>query len=320
MCPEIISLGELLVEIMRTELNAPHGKIGANYKGPYPSGAPAIFISSAARMSKPFKLKTGYIGVIGNDEFGDCIIRKLKQDDVDLSHIRVSESKPTGIAFNQYNSDGSRKFIFAKGAAGEISLEDIKENYFKDVKSLHIMGSSLAISKKSRNACSKAITIAKKNNPDAIISFDPNLRPEMLDLNDILEISMPILEKTEILLPSGDEAEMLASVKGFKKACQKLLEMGPKIIVLKEGRKGCTIFTPKNLEGLYIRGFNVNEIDPTGAGDSFAGAFIVGFLKGWDLKKIGIFSNAVGALKVESFGPMPDTSYEDVMKFIERYS
>ncbi len=318
MCPDIISLGELLVEIIRTELNTPHGKIGANYRGPYPSGAPAIFISSAARMSKPFNLKTGYIGVIGNDEFGDCIIRKLKQDDVDISHIRISESEPTGIAFNQYNTDGSRKFIFAKGAAGETSLKDVKENYFKDVKSLHIMGSSLSISKKSRDACFKAINVAKKNNPDTIISFDPNLRPEMLDLDEILEISMPILERTEILLPSGEEAEMLAGLKDSKKACQKLLEMGPKIIVLKQGKKGCTIFTPDNLKGVHINGFEVNEIDPTGAGDSFAGAFIVGFLKGWDLKKIGIFSNAVGALKVESFGPMSDTSYEEVIKFIKK--
>ena len=162
MSPDIISLGELLVEIMRTELDTPHGKIGAIYKGPYPSGAPAIFINSAARLSRPFNLKTGFIGVLGNDEFGDCIIKKLKQDGVDLSHIRASESEPTGIAFNQYNSDGSRKFIFAKGASGETSSEDIKENYFNDVKSLHIMGSSLSISKKSRDACSKAINVAKK--------------------------------------------------------------------------------------------------------------------------------------------------------------
>ncbi|MHA1931261.1 MAG: carbohydrate kinase family protein [Promethearchaeota archaeon] len=318
MSPDIISLGELLVEIMRTELDSPHGKIGANYKGPYPSGAPAIFINSVARLSKPFNLKTGFIGVLGNDEFGECIIKKLKQDGVDLSNIKVSESEPTGIAFNQYNSDGSRKFLFTKGASGETSSEDINENYFKDVKSLHIMGSSLSISKKSRDACFKAINVAKQKNPDVIISFDPNLRPEMLDLNEILEICIPVLKETKIILPSAEEAEMLSGVKGFKKACQKLLEMGPEIIALKQGKKGCTIFTSDKPKGVHIKGFSVKEVDPTGAGDNFDGAFIVGYLKGWDLKKIGSFSNAAGALKVESYGPMPDTSYEEVMQFIER--
>ena len=316
MSPDIISLGELLVEFMRTESNTQHGTIGGTYRGPFPSGAPANFIDSAARMSKPFKFTTGYIGVIGNDEFGNSVIRKLQQDHVDVSQIRVAEGKTTGIAFNQYNSDGSRKFIFAKGAAGEISPEDIKENYFKDVKNLHIMGSALSISKKSRDACFKAINLAKKSNPNAIISFDPNLRPEMLDLDEFLEVSMPVLETTEIILPSGEEAEMIAETNGSKKACQKLLEMGPKIVVLKQGKDGCIIFSQNNLNGVIIKGFDANVVDLTGAGDSFDGAFIVGYLVGWDLKKIGVFSNAAGALKVESFGPMPTTSYNEAIKLM----
>jgi sugar/nucleoside kinase (ribokinase family) len=315
--PDIISLGELLVEIMRDEINISHGKIGAIYRGPFPSGAPANYINSAARMGKTFQLTTGFIGVIGNDEFGKCIIEKLQKDNVDISQIRVDEDLTTGIAFNQYNSDGSRKFIFAKGAAGEVSPEDIKEIYFKNIRNIHIMGSALSISKKSREACYKAINIAKKNNPDVIVSFDPNLRPEMLDLEQILKISMPILEDTKILFPSGEEAEILAETKGSKKACQKLLEMGPEIIVLKQGKEGCTVFTSDNPEGFTVQGFKANEKDPTGAGDSFGGAFITGYLVGWDLKKTAKFANAVGALKVESFGPMPDTSYKEVIELMK---
>ncbi|MFX0142384.1 MAG: sugar kinase [Candidatus Hodarchaeota archaeon] len=318
MYPNIISLGELLVEIVRDEKNVPHGRIGATYTGPFPSGAPAIYIDSAARMGKPFQLTTGFIGVIGNDEFGKCIIEKLQKDNVDISQIRVEEDLTTGIAFNQYNSDGSRKFIFAKGAAGEVSPKDIKEKYFRNIKNIHIMGSALSISKTSQEACYKAINLAKKNNPNLIISFDPNLRPEMLDLEKILKISVPILKETKILLPSGEEAEMLAQTKGTKKACQKLLEMGPGIIVLKQGKEGCKIFTSDNPEGFNVEGFKVTERDPTGAGDSFGGAFIVGYLVGWDLKKTARFANAVGALKVESFGPMPDTSYKEVVELMKK--
>lgn len=316
MCPDIISIGELLVEIMRTEIDTPHGKIGAYYRGPYPSGAPAIFIDSAARMAKPFKLTTGHIGVIGNDEFGYCIVDKLKKDGVDTSQIRVVKGKTTGIAFNQYNTDGSRKFIFAAGAAGETSPEDVKEDYFEDVKNLHIMGSALSISVTSREACYQALKIAKAKYPKTIISFDPNLRPEMLDLDIILRICKPILEVTDILLPSGEEAEMLAGIKGEKDACKSLLENGPKIVVLKQGKDGCTIFSKDNMDGIKVKGYKANEIDPTGAGDSFGGAFIVGYLAGWDLEKSAKFSNAVGALKVEFFGPMPDTTYEQVIKLI----
>jgi len=280
MSPDIICLGELLVEIMRPEVDDPHGNIGSSYKGPYPSGAPAIFIDSAARMGIPFNLSTGYIGVIGDDEFGSCIIEKLKLDSVDVSQIRTAKGKTTGIAFNQYNSDGSRKFIFAAGAAGDTSPEDVKEDYFKGIRSLHIMGSALSISENSKEACYKAITIVKNENPEVIISFDPNLRPEMLDLEIILKICKPVLESTTILLPSGEEAEMLANVRGETEACQKLLEMGPKIVVLKQGKDGCTVFTKDNTNGVKIAGFKVKEVDPTGAGDSFGGAFVVGYLNG----------------------------------------
>jgi len=317
MCPDIICLGELLVEIMRTDVDTPHGTLGAEYKGPFPSGAPAIFIDSAARMGKPFNITTGYIGVIGDDEFGECIVEKLKKDGVDISQIRTDKINHTGIAFNQYNSDGSRKFIFAAGAAGETSPDDIKEEYLKGIKSLHIMGSGLSISENSREACYKAIELAKKVNPDVIVSFDPNLRPEMLDINIILEICKPVLEATDILLPSGEEAEMLAGVKGEVQACKKLLEIGPKIVILKQGKDGATVFSKDYPEGLKVLGFKAKEIDPTGAGDSFGGAFIVGYLKGWDLERITTFANAVGALKVEFFGPMADSSFEEVIQFIE---
>jgi len=318
MTPDIISLGELLVEIMRTELDTSHMVVGANYKGPYPSGAPAIFISSATRMGKPFDFTTGFIGVVGNDEFGTSIIEKLEKDGVDISQIRISDTETTGIAFNQYNSDGSRKFIFASGAAGKTTPSDIKDFYFEGVKCLHITGSALSISKNSREACYKAIKIAKEKNPSVLISFDPNLRPELLDLEVILKICKPVLEMTEILFPSGEEAEILAGINDPVEACQILLEHGPKIIVLKRGKRGCTIFTKNNPKGANIEGFKVNEVDPTGAGDSFGGAFIVGYLAGWNLKKTAKFANIVGAKKVKHFGPMPDTTYEEVIELLEK--
>jgi sugar/nucleoside kinase (ribokinase family) len=318
MCPDIISLGELLVEVMRDKINIPHNIIGASYKGPYPSGAPAIFIDSAARMSKNLQLTTGIIGVIGKDAFGKCITDKLQKDNVDISQIRVIDGITTGIAFNQYNYGGSRKFIFAKGAAGETSEKHIKESYFMDVKNLHIMGSALSISKTSREACYKAVKVAKEKNPKVIISFDPNLRSEMLDIDTILRISKPILKKTDILLPSGEEAETLAGVNGVTQSCQQLLKMGPKIIVLKQGRDGCSVFTINEPDEMKVEGFKVIERDPTGAGDSFSGAFIVGYLAGWNLKQTARFANAVGALKVKSFGPMSDTTYEEVIDMMKR--
>ena len=318
MSPDIITFGELLVEIMRTEIDISHGEIGAFYRGPYPSGAPAIFIDSAARMSKAFNFSTGFIGVVGNEEFGNCILSKLKEDGVDISQIRVDYNKTTGIAFNQYNSNGSRKFIFAPGAAGDLSPTDLKHSYFSNVKVLHIMGSSLAISSSSCDACYKAIRVAKEENPEVLISFDPNLRLEMSDIREILEICEPVLKATDILLPSEEEAKILAQTSNSEEACRDLLKKDIPLIVLKQGKKGCTLYSKKNKSSSHVPSYKVDELDPTGAGDCFGGAFVVAYLAGLDPIDAARFSNAVGALKVTQLGPMPDTTYDQVIEFMNQ--
>ncbi len=313
---DIVCLGEMLVEIMRVKVDTPHSVIGEDYKGPYPSGAPVIFISSAARMGKPYGMNTAFIGVVGNDGFGKGIVDALKRDGVNTSGIAYSKSH-TGVAFNQYNSDGSRSFIFCAGAAGETNPKLVKEELFEGIKALHIMGSALSISESSRDAVYKAIEIAMKKNPKVEISMDPNLRPEMLPIDQIIKICKPVVDVATIILPSGEEAEMLAQKKGAMEACNHLFTIAPrlKVVVLKKGKNGAMAIT-KN-EKVDVAGFKVQEIDATGAGDSFGGAFVVEYLKGKSLSDCLKFANAVGALKVTNFGPIPNHSREFVEEFIK---
>ena len=66
--PQVIALGELLVEVMRVDVDQPLSRPGA-FVGPFPSGAPAIFIDAVARLG----VSTGFIGVVGRDAFGQCV-------------------------------------------------------------------------------------------------------------------------------------------------------------------------------------------------------------------------------------------------------
>ncbi|MHA1793875.1 MAG: sugar kinase [Promethearchaeota archaeon] len=311
MSPDVICAGEMLVEIMRAKIGVPHSTPGL-YKGPYPSGAPAIFIDSAARMGNPKNITTGFIGTVGNDDFGKVIIEKLEKDGVDVSRVETISDETTGIAFVQYNEDGSRKFIFAAGAAAKLAPRHVKSSFFEGVKCFHVMGSALSISESSRKAVMDAMDYTLNNG--GFLSFDPNLRPEMMPIDQIIEICDPVVKKTKIILPSGEEATMLTGDKSPQDACETLLKKGPEIVVLKEGSEGCTVFT-KN-EKIKVPGFKVKEEDPTGAGDSFGGAFIIQYLLGEPLKDAARFANAVGALKVTSFGPMASTTRSEVEKML----
>lgn len=276
---EVVSLGELLVEIMRKELDQPLDR-PADFIGPFPSGAPAIFIDAIARLGR----RAGFIGVVGNDDFGKCIVDRFKRDGVESTHVKIMDGYSTAVAFVMYRSDGSRKFLFhiPYAAAGQLKPDHIVPEYLKNVKYLHIMGSALSINEGSREACYKAMRLVRENGGK--ITFDPNLRPELLGIDKIRAICQPVLENCDIVMPSGDEACMLAGIgTAVEDACKKLLDQGINIVALKRGEKGSVIYTRD--ESLVVSSFKVEEVDPTGAGDCFDAGFVFGMLNGWNLER-----------------------------------
>jgi len=294
---DIITIGECLVEIMRDKKDVPH-HVPGTYLGPYPSGAPAIFVDACARLG----LKAGIIGAVGRDDFGKLLLDRLKGDGVDVSRVKVLEDNTTGVAFVTYFSSGSRQFIYhiKHAAAGQIFPEDVNPAYVKGSRLLHLMGSSLSINDNCREACYKAMEVAKDH--EKIITFDPNLRPELLDVSTIRKICRPVLEAARAVLPSRVEAEALTGVSDPIEAGRKILEYGPEVAVIKLGEKGSVAVTKG--EVIKVPAIRVKEVDPTGAGDVYDAAFVLGLLNDWPLKKILRFANAAGAIKVTRFGPM----------------
>jgi sugar/nucleoside kinase (ribokinase family) len=311
MSPEIVTVGEVIVEFMREERDRPLDKAGT-LAGPFPSGAPSNFIDSAARMGR----SAGIIGAVGKDPFGDCVLGRLKRDGVDVSRVSVLPDWLTAIAFVTYFSDGSRQFVFhfSKSAAAQVTPEMVDESYLAGTKFLHVTGSALSFSDGGRDACYKAVDLVKR--AGGKVSFDPNLRPELMSLDRIREVCRPILNSTDLLLPSGEEVMMFASAGDPEEACRELVEGGVEIVALKKGEAGSTVFTADGK--LDVPSFPVTEIDPTGAGDAFGGAFVVGLLEGWDLPEIARFANAVGALATTKVGAMEGIcSPEEVRAFME---
>lgn len=295
--PDVVAVGHLLVEIMRKEKDIPHDMPGV-YMGPYPSGAPAIFIDAVGRLGA----SCGFVGCVGDDDFGRMLTRRLEADGVDTSHVRVVKDYTTGTNFVMYFSDGRRKFLYhvKHSAAGQLRPEDVDPQYVGMARCLHIMGQTLTITDSIQKACYKAVKCAAEN--DMIISLDPNLRPELLGIDEVRRLTEPILRVATVVLPSGEEASMLTGIEDEVEACRRILTMGPKVVALKQGKRGCTILTKE--EEIPVPAFKVEEVDPTGAGDAFDGGFVVGLIRGWEHEKIGRYANAVGALKVTKFGPM----------------
>lgn len=303
--PKIISLGEILVEIMRKEIGVPLGVPG-DFVGPFPSGAPAIFADAAARLGGD----VGFIGSLGDDPFGQLCYNRLKEDGVDTSHLKIVKAKTTACAFVSYFPDGSRDFVFhlKDTAADTLTPEDLEESYFKDSQIIHICGSALSVSENMRRTCIKAAEIVKEKGGKVFL--DPNIRPQLLSLEEIRRILAPIMEICDVFLPSGEEASMVTGISDPIQACQFLAQR--MWVVLKEGEKGCRAFTP---EGTFSSpAIRVEVVDPTGAGDCFAGAFAVGMLEGMPLPDILRFANIVAGLSLKKKGPMEGAPLRELVR------
>jgi len=270
---EVWTMGELLCEIMRPEIDMSLDEPGV-FLGPFPSGAPAIFIDTVSRLGH----SAGIIGGVGKDDFGKCLIDRLEKNGVDCSLVTQYDDGATGVAFVTYFNDGSRRFLyhFPDTPATRPTAPDISK-LGDDVRYFHIMGCSLMaklefgqeIIKLMRELTAKGVKV----------SFDPNIRVELLKDKAVNEMVSEVMEHCAVLLPGVSELLMISGKETIEESIKYCFE-NPRleIIALKKGSEGSTIYTRDDRISLGV--YPVKVKDPTGAGDSFDGAFLCGLIEG----------------------------------------
>jgi tagatose kinase len=293
----IWTMGEILVEVMRPKRGMRLDQAG-EFLGPYPSGAPAIFIDTAARLGH----EAGIIGGVGADDFGKCVLERLQADGVDCRYVRQFSDRSTAVAFVTYFEDGSRKFLYhidgTPAAMAEFEgTEDLGRPDF-----FHLMGCSLMVNDGFRAEILKAMNASLKKG--AAVSFDPNIRVELLHGRSLEEVVGPVLDVCSVLLPGTAELALLSGEIDSEAGARRLFERYPlDLIVEKRGREGCTVYA-RDGRMLDIPAYVVDEVDPTGAGDCFDAGFLCALLDGHSLEDCARVAAAAGALNTAAFGPM----------------
>lgn len=293
---KIVVIGEILVEIMADTRGrgflAPQA-----LTGPFPSGAPAIFADQAARMGQPVAI----VSAVGDDDFGRINLDRLASDGVDVSGVFIDPDRPTGTAFVRYREDGDRDFVFniRHSASGTLHVTDAVRALIDSVDHVHIMGSSLSSAEFVDLNLQAAEEIRARG---GTVSFDPNLRKEILTAPGMAEAMARILALTDLYLPSGDELTLLTQFKDPAGAVDELLGTGIAAIVHKNGAAGATYHDADRT--FTARACPVEEIDPTGAGDCFGATFTALWLRGTDPQDALRLATASGAIAVTRRGPM----------------
>ena len=260
------------------------------------AGAESNVAIGLAKLGK----KAGWFSKLGDDEFGEYILRELRGENVDTSAVIMSRKNPTGIMFKQFSAGNETSvFYYRKGsAASTITKEDLPLEYIKQAKILHISGITPALSESCKEAVFTAVQFAREQN--IRVSFDPNIRLKLWCKDEAKACLMDLLPLSDIVLIGEDEADILLGTNDPYQTVDILRKHNVSQIAAKLGAAGAVVADQHMSYAISAR--PVQVVDNIGAGDAFNAGFLCALLEEKNLETCGKFGAIMGAYAVSSYG------------------
>ncbi len=270
------------------------------FEGGGPAGTALV---AAARLG----VKAGFIGTAGNDPAGALKVETFTREGVDVSRMvrRPFPEDQVALVFVHARS-GERTFAAPRQFGRQpLRPEELDRAYLTSAEILHLDGfhfeAAVQAARWMREAGKRVVLDAGKTTG----ALDPRL-PELVRLSDAVICAAGVVE-------------YLTGTADLAAGARQVLDMGPQVVVETRGEAGCHTFT--RTEAFHTPAFNVNVVDTTGAGDVFHGAYAVGLLQGWDLRRAALFASAVAALKCARLGGRSGIpSMQEVERFLTTYA
>lgn len=315
---DVVALGELLVDFT---LDGISGQGNSLFEA-NPGGAPCNVLSMLQKLGK----RTAFIGKVGGDSFGKMLRRAVTEQGIDTSNLIMDQSVPTTLAFVHTASDGERSFSFYRNPGADMMLkkEDVNVSMLQSTRIFHF--GSLSMTHEGIESVTKmAVEIAKEG--DALISFDPNLRPPLWNsLDNAKERIAYGISQCHILKISDDEIDFFTGTSDIDEGVAKIQKRyHTPLICATMGKRGSRVYyDDRRVEcAPFLCG---DTIETTGAGDTFMACILNAVLEngfgGLDNQKLyemlefanaaaSIITTRKGALKV-----MPNRA--DVLNLINK--
>ena len=313
----LVAIGEALIDFIPDRKGCEFGEVSSF--APAPGGAPANVCAAFSKLGGNSRMITQ----LGNDPFGDMIIKTLEDSGVDTSAVSRTEEANTALAFVSLSRSGKSTYSFYRNPSADMLLrpEQVRPDMFDGCSFLHFCSVSLG-DFPMKDAHRTAIVLARKNG--AVISFDPNLRFMLWDDPDALkQVVTEFIPEADILKISDEELEFITGENTLEDALPLLMRGNVKLVILTCGADGA--YAANAMGTVFVPGKKAEVTDTTGAGDCFIGSFLrcldMNGVKRADLDKIPAgrmkeyleFANNCSALSVTRKGAIPSYPYlEDI--------
>ncbi|MBR9859344.1 sugar kinase [bacterium] len=252
-------------------------------------GGAATYISLA---SSYFTDNINLCAVVGGD-FPKENIKLLQEHGVDTEGLQVKEDEKTFFWSGKYHNDMNSRDTLVTELNVLGDFDPIIPEAYQNCEYLMLGNLSPQVQK---------TVIERLEKRPKLIALDTMNFWMDIAMDDLKEV----LGMIDVLIINDEEARQLSKEYSLVKAAQKIMEMGPKYLVIKKGEHGALLFNEKQV--YFCPALPLEEVfDPTGAGDTFAGGFI-GYLAATDglsfenFKRAVIYGSAMASFCVEKFG------------------
>jgi sulfofructose kinase len=299
---QIVGLGMATLDVLLRLKDMPTWEHGTRLNGfRFDGGGPVgTAIVAAARLGA----KVGFIGTAGNDEAAELKMRSLIESGVDLSRMVYRQAPEDQIVIVHVHAEsGERVFSGVEhGRRVPLRAEELDRDYITSAEYLHLDGFH-------GPAALQAAQWMHQAGKQVVLDGHKTSGP----VSDHLRA---LVSHVDVLISGSGFAQGLAGLPDIWQAGAAVLQMGPRIFVQTEGASGS--YTVTREEQFHTPAFGVDVIDTTGAGDVFHGAYIVGLLHGWDLRRTALFATAVSAIKCTKLGGRAGIPcFEEALAFLQ---
>lgn len=208
---DFIPIGRIAIDFNPTDMYMPLSE-SSNFNK-YVGGSPANIAVGLARLG----CKVGFCGCVSNDQFGDFVVNYFEKEGIDTSHVtRAKNGECIGLTFTEILSKEKSSILMYRDNVADFCMaaEDIDEEYIASAKAIVISGTALAKSP-SREACLKAMMLAKKNN--VRIVFDIDYREYTWTSKDEIAVYYSLVaQNADIIMGSREEFDLTEGIVGVK--------------------------------------------------------------------------------------------------------
>jgi ribokinase len=256
-------------------------------------------------------MATEFIGKIGRDRLGQLAEEDLRGEGV-VGHFLESDEHITGCVAVFVDETGERSMVSGRGADFYLLPSELPRETVRRASHLHMTAWSFFVDP-PRAAARAAARLARECG--STLSFDPGSFQmiEEMGVNQFLAVTQDL--GIDVFLPNYQEGEVLTGLDDPEAIAAALAKLYPQaLIMLKLDADGALVYD--NGVATPIPPATNNLVDATGAGDSFAGAFLARYLSGSSAVDAARFATSISAWVIEHLGarPEPDARLRAVLR------